>query len=320
MKKCALYTFLALAFISTSVMAELLKDRSLEIDGTKRTYDIFTPNKNLKNLSPLVILLHGHFGDADTMTGENGKKAPYKLWVDIADREGWHLVIPEGEFGPDGKRGWNDCRANNTINPKTNDVKFINALVEKLAKKYPIDKKRVYVHGTSNGGIMAYRLAQESGDKYRAIAAVVASMPEKNKCEHLRVPVSVLIMNGTEDPLVPYEGGGIGRRKALHGERGSVLSTIDSMDYWVRNNNIKVKPIVRQIPDIEKSDKSTIYVEQYLNQKNNTEVILYEVRGGGHTEPSLSEHYRRLYKLIVGRQNRDIEMAEEVWRFFDRNR
>jgi polyhydroxybutyrate depolymerase len=48
--------------------------------------------------------------------------------------------------------------------------------------------------------------------------------------------------------------------------------------------------------------------------------VLYEVRGGGHTEPSLTEHNRRLYKRIVGPQNRDIEMAEEVWSFFKNRR
>jgi len=46
-------------------------------------------------------------------------------------------------------------------------------------------------------------------------------------------------------------------------------------------------------------------------------VVLYEVRGGGHTEPGLRERYGRLYRLIVGPQNHDTEMAEEVWRFFN---
>jgi hypothetical protein len=37
--------------------------------------------------------------------------------------------------------------------------------------------------------------------------------------------------------------------------------------------------------------------------------MLYEVNGGGHTEPSIEEQYSALVELYLGRQNHDIEMA-----------
>ena len=306
--------------VSGVTYAGLVKNQVISIDGNERTYDTYVPNNDTSGVRPLVVLLHGHFGDADVMTGVNGKKAPYKVWLSIAEREGWFLVIPDGENGSEDHRGWNDCRSESTVNPATDDVKFINSLVDKMLSSHSIDKNRIYVHGTSNGGNMAYRLAQEAGDKYRAIASVVSQMTDKSKCKSLNLPISVLIMNGTKDPILPYNGGEVGKRQADKDKRGSVLSTADTVNYWLKNNGIKSSPTVKKLPNSNKKDRSTVHIEQYKDGKHNTEVILYEVRGGGHTEPSLSEHYARLYTLIVGRQNKDFEMAEEVWKFFERNK
>ncbi len=318
MKNRTIFVLMTLLGFVANVKAGLLKDWEFDIDGYKRTYDIFVPDSRAKEQIPLVLLLHGHMGDADVMTGENGKRAPYKVWLSIAKREGWLLVIPDGEFGSDGYRGWNDCRANAKTNPPTDDVKFLNNLIGQIAKQYPVDMNRVYVHGTSNGGNMAYRLAQESGEKYRAVAAVVAAMPEQNKCKPTNYPVSVLIMNGTDDPILPYDGGRVGKRESHKQERGSVLSTMDTVKYWLTYNSIKSSPEEKQLQDRDKKDGSTVVVKRYAGGTNNTEVMLYEVRGGGHTEPSLVEHYGRVYSWIVGKQNKDFEMAEAVWMFFNK--
>ena len=312
------FTALSLLF-SPLAYAGLLTDQAIVIDGHTRTYNLYVPEATPNTPRPLVLLLHGHFGDADSMTGKRLRRSAYKIWPKIAEREGWILVIPNGSIGPDGYRGWNDCRADAETNPDTDDVKFLNALVDSVAQQYPVNPQRIYVNGTSNGGNMAFRLAQESGDKYRAIAAIVASMPQKNKCTPVNTPVSVLVMNGTEDPLLPYQGGGVGKDTSDNKDRGTVLSTRKTIDYWIGVNAITGAPNRKDLPDISKRDKSTVHIEQHRNEDTAMEVTLYEVRGGGHTEPSLSEHHRRFYKLIVGHQNRDMEMAEHVWSFFERN-
>jgi len=319
-KMLRFYIIVILIFISGVSNAGLVKDQVLSIDGMDRTYDMYSPNKEVSGLRPLVILLHGHFGDADVMTGENGKPAPYKVWLSIAEREGWYVLIPDGAIGPDGHQGWNDCRAKSTVNPATDDVKFLNLLADKMSSNFSIDKNRIYIHGTSNGGNMAYRLAQEAGNKYRAFSAVVSQMTDKSKCKALKQPISFLIMNGTRDPILPYKGGEVGRRQADKDKRGVVISTKETVNYWLQNNGISGSPELKNLPNINKKDRSTVHIKHYSGGNNNTEVVLYEVRGGGHTEPSLSEHYGPLYKLIVGKQNKDFEMAEEVWKFFERNK
>lgn len=302
--------------LANSAFALLLKDQTIVVNGTTRSYDIYLPSDYNWFPRPLVLLLHGHGGNADIMTGQNGWTSPYKVWLTIAEEQGWFLVIPDGEEGSDGNRGWNDCRGDADTNPNTDDVKFLNSLVDTVAENYPINENRIYAHGTSNGGNMAYRLALESGDKYRAVAAVVASMAENDECQHSGYPVSVLIMNGTDDPFMPYEGGVV----ADSGERGTVISTDDTVNYWITNNEITSAPIERDYPDVEGGDGSTVHSTKYRNRDNNTEVILYKIIGGGHTEPSLSEFYREWLISILGNQNQDIEMAEEAWKFFFRNR
>ena len=105
----------------------------------------------------------------------------------------------------------------------------------------------------------------------------------------------------------------MGREK---GGRGTTASTADSVAYWLTVNGITAKPQITEFPDRVTKDHSTVVRYRYANAANEPAVVLYEVRGGGHTEPSLTEHYRWLYKRIVGPQNKDIEMADEVWQFF----
>ena len=305
--------FAGLLLASLSAQAGLQRGLTLNVDKLTRSYDLYVPNSKMKGLRPLVILYHGHFGSADVMTGENGKQAPYKRWLVLAEANNFLVAIPNGEKGSDDAQGWNDCRADTTTNPSSNDVKFTQQLIEAINSKYALNRSRVYATGTSNGGNMVIRLAMEDPEQFAAVAAVVASNPVKNKCKSKGKPISILFMNGTDDPLLPYYGGQVGK---MESGRGEALSTPATLDYWIKHNGTDRTPMIFKFPDVDSTDKSTVTRYIYPNGKDNTEVMLYQVQGGGHTEPSRSEHYRRLYKWIVGPQNYDIEMADEVWAFF----
>jgi polyhydroxybutyrate depolymerase len=129
--------------------------------------------------------------------------------------------------------------------------------------------------------------------------------------------MSVLFMNGTKDPLSPYDGGRIWKDKF---ERGEVLSTPVSVDYWVKHDATSHTAMVKEFANISRRDSSRVVRKSYRNGKQNTEVVLYKVIGGGHTEPSIEEKYGIIYRLIVGNQNHDIEMAREIWEFFKNKR
>jgi len=309
---CAWALPLLLAFGAVHAEAGLIRGLKVNVDGQQRSYDLYVPQHKSGQALPLVLMYHGHLGNSDVMTGANGKKAPYKLWLALAEREQFLVAAPNGEKGADNKQGWNDCRADTTTNPETDDVKFTLQMIEAIHARTPVDRSRIYATGTSNGGNMVIRLAMEVPQTFAAVAAVVASNPVKSECTETRKPIPVLFMNGTDDPLLPYQGGAVGKDK--HG-RGTALSTPLSVDYWRAINGLPDTPTVYNFPDRYKRDKSTVTRLTYCAPKH-FPVVLYRVERGGHTEPSLQEHYRRLYKRIVGPQNRDIEMADEVWQFF----
>lgn len=86
------------------------------------------------------------------------------------------------------------------------------------------------------------------------------------------------------------------------------------MPDMVAANGAGKTPETYAFPDADPREKSTVV--RYGYGTGASEVVLYEMRNGGHTEPSLQEHYGFLCKCIAGNQHRDIEMADEVWRFF----
>jgi len=287
----------------------LIEDLTLTVNGIPRTYTLYVPTA--QNNSPVVLLLHGKSDDAAGLLGvDPTRNSPYRLWQDIADRENLILVVPNGGTNNSGVQGWNDCRGDGSGNPGFDDSSFIAALLDEVASTYSVDANRVYVNGTSNGGHLAYRLAQEIPDRLTAIAMVIAANPGDPECVEANIPISVLIMNGTGDPIMPYTGG------IMAFNRGSVLSTDESIQYWVDRNKTDPTPDFVLVDDINTDDGSYIERFHYTNGTNQTEVLLYRIISGGHTEPSIVERYNSLFLLAVGAQNGDIEMAEEIWSFF----
>ncbi len=117
-------------------------------------------------------------------------------------------------------------------------------------------------------------------------------------------------MNGTDDPILPYYGGNI------VDNRGAVTSTPATIEHWVNRNQTDSTPVQTSITNLDTEDGSTIQRYSYLDGANGSVVEHYEMVGGGHTEPSLIERYANIYKLFAGSQNGDMEMADEVWKFF----
>ncbi len=283
-----------------------------EQDGIARSYLVRQP-ANGRLPTAIVLMLHGHTGSAEQLFGRNGKPAPYRQWMSIADREALLLVAPQGLDGGDGKSGWNDCRADADSNPQSDDVAFIANLVTMLSRKYKPASNRVYVIGSSNGGQMALRMAIERPDIVTAAAAIVASMPAHSECAAPTRFVPIVFVNGTDDPLMPFKGGTVGNDKF---QRGSVLSTNASVAFWATLSGTKSTPAVTLLPDHSAKDSSRVFREVHAWHKGQPTVMLYRIEGGGHLEPSRKEQYPRWLSRWLGKQNADIEMADEVWAFF----
>ncbi len=174
---------------------------SIYHDGTDRTYLLHLPaGYSVNDSFPLVIALHGGFGSAYNLQNQAMLSAK-------SDEAGFIVVYPEGiKGGILHIRTWNAgwcCGFSSESG--TDDVGFINALLDKLIDQYSIDENRIYVTGMSNGGFMAYRLACELSERIAAIAPVAASMSMVD-CQPARA-VPVIHFHSYQDSSVLYDGG-----------------------------------------------------------------------------------------------------------------
>ncbi|MEE9303706.1 MAG: PHB depolymerase family esterase [Thiotrichaceae bacterium] len=277
----------------------------------ERSYYLHLPNdlphnrKPATNL-PLILVLHGG-GKADG--DETAKHTGYNT---LADKHGFIVAYPNGLNAQ-----WNDGRGKtyrNTNNASTDDVGFISVLIDTLIRDYKADANRVYVTGLSNGGMMTLRLGCELSSKLAAIAPVIANIPQNiiGKCKP-DSPLPVLIMNGTNDPLVPWNGGDV---KFFRKKMGKVVSTRETVKFWVKHNQCNPVPSRRAVPNTDKTDHSKIVVTTYSCRNKNNEVVLYAVHGGGHAFPGSNT---RDLPRILGRKNKDIKGADVIWKFFKRH-
>jgi polyhydroxybutyrate depolymerase len=277
---------------------------SIAVGGRQRTYRIYLPKGGARG-APLVVAMHG--------SGENGAVMRVETGYGfdrLADRYGSAVVYPDAYEGY-----WNGCNIVGDYSANKldiDDVRFLNALVDKLAGEIGIDPARVLAVGISRGASMALRLALESPARFRAVAAVSENVPTPDnfKCKPARQGTSsVMIMNGTEDPIVPFEGGEV----SLFGlflKRGTVLSARDSGRYLAKLNNIAGRP---QTSQTQMADG--IVVERMLWHGNSTaEVELVAVHGGGH---GLPQPYRR-HPRLLGPSPQEPNGPALIWDFFTR--
>jgi polyhydroxybutyrate depolymerase len=194
------------------------------------------------------------------------------------------------------------------------DVGFLTGMVDKLVREIGVDPDRVFAVGSSRGGFMAFRLALEAPSRFRAVAAVSANVPspENFRCKPAHLATSsVIIMNGTEDPLVPFDGGSVSLFGLFY-KLGKVRSSRESAQYFVDLNHITGAPERNETPVAE-----GVRVEQVLWRDTfNVEVELVAVHGGGHGIP---QPYRT-HPRLLGPSPKEPNGPAVIWAFFERQR
>jgi polyhydroxybutyrate depolymerase len=278
---------------------------AIEVGGLKRTYLTYIP-QGLTRGSPLVVAMHG--------TGQDG--AQMRTWTGygferLADQRGFAVVYPDGYEGY-----WNACNivgdySANTLN--IDDVGFLTGMVDTLIAGIGVDAGRVFATGVSRGGHMAFRLALEAPSRFRAVAAVSASVPtpENFKCRPAGPgTASVMIMNGTKDPINPFDGGEVRLFGLL--KRGKVRSSRESGQFLADLNNITGTPETSETPVTD-----GFRVEKMLWRNDaKIELELVAIHGGGHGIP---QPYWR-YPRILGAAPKDLNGPAVIWAFFERQR
>ena len=293
------------AFVAALAAASAASADTIDIDGVKRSYTVQLP---AKRLVPLVVVLHGKTQrGADMMTRT--------AWPQVAKREGFAVVFPDGL-----NHAWADARTK--AGPAlrgppagTDDVAFIAKLVEKLVASGTADPRRVYVTGISNGGAMAMTLVCARADLFAAAASVSMNLTDETAVTcHPSRPLPMLLMNGTADPLVPYEGG----RGSSYYAADGFWSTDETLAFWRKLNGCETDDAdMTDLPDRAPADQSTV-TRISSRCPGGHDVVLYRINQGGHRMPGFSPDARfpKVAASLLGSQNGDIDAAETIWTFF----
>ena len=177
--------------------------RRLVVNGVERTYYLYVPDQ-LPSGAPLVIMLHGYGGDGRTAVRDVGWETEADLGRFVVAGPDASRTFPGATPDRRNRRSWNAGVAGEAGGVEhSDDVGFIVAVIDDLARNVGIDRRRVYVAGFSSGGQMASRLGQEIADRLAAI-----SMSASQVVLFPRPPsrgVSILFSAGDLDPVTPVE-------------------------------------------------------------------------------------------------------------------
>lgn len=276
-------------------------EHRLTVDGRERTYIVQAPKKR-RGALPVVFFFHGGGGRGIIMASVGFRE--------MVAQEQFLAVYPDGWRG-----NWNDGRnAPRIISHQegVDDVKFIRAIVEDLASRYEIDRSRIFATGVSNGGIFCHYLAAKAADLFAGIAPVIGGLAEPVAATFQPShPISLLVIQGEADPLVPIGGGPI----AGSDRGGRVIATEEMLKKYLAHNAITGPPQVEQLPDRDPNDGTITEVRRWPPGRDGVRVEYYLVKGGGHTMPGTGSG-GALREIFVGKTSRDFDGLQVIWNFF----
>jgi polyhydroxybutyrate depolymerase len=196
----------------------------------------------------------------------------------VAEENGFIVVYPDGV-----KHAWNDDRGGITgEDPTVDDVAFTRDLSDLIAAVAPVS------------ALLSPNLTAGAG------------FPK---------PIPILIVQDTADPLVPYDGGRVSPSR--FNTRGTVMSAPDTAAYFARLDGCSTSGTRMKFPDTAPKDGAYAQALTYDGGRNDTEVELVTVDGGGHTWPGGPQY---LPARIIGPVCRDFQASDTIWQFFARHR
>lgn len=266
--------------VPSLALAQSYTKHTLTLKGKKRTYYLYIPKGLEKGKKyPGVIAYHGFESDPG---GFRWLISPDKL----AEEYKYILVYPGAE-----NKSWNAGRGFGSRNKASDDLSFASALVDVVLARHPVDPKRVYAMGFSNGAQMVALMICRMPHKLAAGAMVSHTMNIEGCNPKLKVPV--LMIHGAKDKLAPFAGGG----------KSKILSHKDSVEFFKKVNETgpEAKILV---------NKPTVRCKSYPGTK--TEVVDCICFNDGHSWPGGKE-----FKTdIFGTTNKELDANRFIFDFF----
>jgi polyhydroxybutyrate depolymerase len=272
----------------------------LRVDGHDRQLIFITP-KGFKpgTRLPIVFFFHGAGGTAEQAARTYG-------WAEKADAEDFFAAFPQGLGARHDGAGvfhvWRDERGSRPMD--IDDVHFFEVLLNELEAALPIDARRVYVTGFSNGAGMTFTLGAHFSDRIAAIAPV--SSQSFVHLDSLARPLPVYYLTGTADPLIPYHGGATKLPDLLFGPGHHFPPVQDSVDFWAKLDGCPSQPEIV-------SDANGVRVLRYGPGRDQSEILFTTIDGNGHHWPDTIEP---LPHFICGPTLDPFNATDRIWDFF----
>jgi polyhydroxybutyrate depolymerase len=276
------------------------------IGPLERTFLAFAP-RTLPPDPAVVLAFHGARGGGARMRGFIGSDLER-----LAAVHGFVVLYPDGMGGH-----WNDCRASTPYPSRVrniDDLTFVRGLIRWSEGRFGADPAKVAAIGFSNGAHFALRLAFDMPDEIDAVVAIGAALPVASDmtCSGRRLTAAVMLINGTADPVNPYDGGAA----AVPGgtSLGDVRSAVQSARVLARLAGHRSAP-EQSVLLPRRRDGSGVERLRWQGP-DAPDVVLITVHGGGHTIPGPSSNY----PSFVGSVEQAYSAAGEAVRFFERSR
>ena len=265
--------------------------QTFEWQGTQRQDLIKMPSVNRETI-PVLFFLHG--------LGDNITRLDNEFhFQQVADEYNWVVVVPQALNEGYGTM-WNAGLMSSNID----DSGFLMALLDSLAEQYPINLDSVFFTGFSMGGFMTHRMAIEHGDRITACAPV-SGLITHSMSNLSAVPVRMLHIHGTTDPVVGYDG----NSQYFGGNLGLGVEAI--LNYWKNANHCVAEPVIDTFPDL-KNDGLRFVRYTYEGEE---ELQHIKVIGGNHTWYMSEDQYdigylTEIHKFFVGDGGGNVGVAE----------
>lgn len=275
---------------------------TIQTETKNRRYTVVLPKVPQKSAA-LLIVFHG-----SNQTGEKMRAFSGNVFDELAQEHGFVVVYPDGYKGH-----WNDARLSSNFPTRKagiDDVVFTKTLIHEIQAKNDIDINKVYLAGYSNGGQMVIRLIHEWPYPFAGAMIIAATQPVAANflAVSRETSLPILLIHGTSDPIVPYNGG----MASLWGwnPRGPGLSARQTARYYAQRNHLDSRPTMSTLEQGRKNGL-TVTVEEY-SETGKYPVKFVSIEGGGHVVPNPSKKAA----LLLGKTATHVNSAKLLWDFF----
>ncbi len=289
---------LVLLPLTSELKAQKITAR-VQVEGRMREFIVVRPSGAAPAGGfPMVFMLHGTGGDGEKFYDISG-------WVERGEKDKIVVVFPssltwcvvsEETSQPHQTTKWVNGDLLDQFCGKTSELiseeLFFRKMVDTITSVLPIDKKRIYLAGFSNGGCMTHKLLVQASDIFAAYGAQAGSYNVLDT-GRLRRKVPMMFAVGTLDTKYIDKMG---------------ISEIPFNDSCLRYFG---NPIKRSLSSLDLTEDYTVYA----NDKTRSYVFNTPIPG--------AEPVTFIFTLIKGAQHvypngklHELMMADIHWEFF----